>query len=271
MRSERTNSSAAVIDERMFDVDRSVVAALLWRIATALARSGVALGRTLCRHPADSVGLTLAAAVTGVILVNALFLQTSPHPAPILPHKARPVAPRDATGVVVAGEPRGRTAGAIPATRTRAQIVSDIQRELSKRGFFDGPTDGVYGAKTDAAIRDFEQAAGMKPSLQPDEALLRAIMRSAFLASSPSAPRPPAPIATRATAAGKPASSTHVVAVQRALADFGYGPVKPNGILGAETRAAIERFERDRKLPATGQISDRLLRELAAVTGRPLE
>jgi len=170
----------------------------------------------------------------------------------------------------VAGEPRGRTAGAIPATRTRAQIVSDIQRELSKRGFFDGPTDGVYGAKTDAAIRDFEQAAGMKPSLQPDEALLRAIMRSAFLASSPSAPRPPAPIATRATP-GKPASATHLVAVQRALADFGYGQLKPNGILGPETRAAIERFERERKLPVTGQISDRLLRELAVVTGRPLE
>ena len=271
MRSERTNSTAAVLDERMFDVDRSVVAALLGRIATALARSVVALGRTLSRHPVDSIGLTLAAAGTGAILVNALFLQASPHPAPILPPKARPVASRDATANVVAGEPRGRTAVAIPATRPRTQIVSDIQRELAKRGFFDGPSDGVYGAKTDAAIRDFEQAAGMKPSLQPDEALLRAIMRSTTFASSPPAPRPPASIATRATAAGKPASSTHVVAVQRALADFGYGQVKPNGILGPETRAAIERFERDRKLPVTGQISDRLLREVAAVTGRPLD
>ena len=37
------------------------------------------------------------------------------------------------------------------------------------------------------------------------------------------------------------------------------------------TRAAIEKFERDRGLPVTGQISDRLVRELAAMTGRPLE
>ena len=58
--------------------------------------------------------------------------------------------------------------------RPRAQIVSDIQRELSRRGFFDGPIDGIYGAKTDAAIRDFEHAAGVKASAQPDEALLRA-------------------------------------------------------------------------------------------------
>ena len=66
-------------------------------------------------------------------------------------------------------------------------------------------------------------------------------------------------------------SSRRVLAVQRALGDFGYGPVKPTGVLGHDTRAAIEKFERDRKLPVTGQLSDRLVRELAATTGRPLE
>ena len=43
------------------------------------------------------------------------------------------------------------------------------------------------------------------------------------------------------------------------------------GIVDAETEAAIERFERERKLPITGQASDRVARELAAMTGRPLE
>ena len=37
------------------------------------------------------------------------------------------------------------------------------------------------------------------------------------------------------------------------------------------TQAAIQKFERDRKMPVTGQISPRLMRELAALTGRPLE
>jgi len=59
--------------------------------------------------------------------------------------------------------------------------------------------------------------------------------------------------------------------VQRALNDYGYGPVKITGNYEAETIAAIQKFERDRKLPVTGQISPRLLRELAALTGRPLE
>jgi hypothetical protein len=62
-----------------------------------------------------------------------------------------------------------------------------------------------------------------------------------------------------------------VLAVQRALSDFGYGQIKPTGLFDMETKLAIERFERERKLPITGDISERVVRELAARTGRPLE
>jgi peptidoglycan hydrolase-like protein with peptidoglycan-binding domain len=61
------------------------------------------------------------------------------------------------------------------------------------------------------------------------------------------------------------------MALQRALADYGYGQIKPTGIIDAETQAAIEKFERERKLPITGQVSENIARELAAMTGRPLE
>jgi len=62
-----------------------------------------------------------------------------------------------------------------------------------------------------------------------------------------------------------------VLAVQRALADYGYGQLTPNGILGAETKSAIERFERDRSLQETGAMSPRLVRELASVSGFTLD
>jgi peptidoglycan hydrolase-like protein with peptidoglycan-binding domain len=65
--------------------------------------------------------------------------------------------------------------------------------------------------------------------------------------------------------------SSRILAVQRALSDYGYGQIKPTGVLSAETATAIERFERSRRMPVTGQMSDRLVRELAAITGRPLE
>jgi peptidoglycan hydrolase-like protein with peptidoglycan-binding domain len=66
-------------------------------------------------------------------------------------------------------------------------------------------------------------------------------------------------------------ASQRVLALQRALTEFGYGQIKPNGTVDTDTQRAIERFERERRMPPTGQISDRLIRELTAATGRPLE
>ena len=66
-------------------------------------------------------------------------------------------------------------------------------------------------------------------------------------------------------------SSARVAAVQRALTDYGYGQIKATGTIGADTQAAIQRFERERKMPITGQMSDRLVRELGIATGKPIQ
>ena len=95
---------------------------------------------------------------------------------------------------------------------------------------------------------------------------------SAVQATSANIPRPPmtVPISTRVDSV--PASESHrVVAVQRALTQYGYGQLKPTGVIGADTQAAIQKFERARKLPVTGQVSDRLVRELAATIGHPVD
>jgi hypothetical protein len=47
--------------------------------------------------------------------------------------------------------------------------------------------------------------------------------------------------------------------------------LKPTGAVGADTQAAISKFEHARKLPVTGQMSDRLVRELTAMTGHPID
>ena len=229
------------------------------------------LRRALGRNPLDAIGIFVLVIAAGAILINALYRQPGPHPAPIFSIKPRPVASEPVGGVVPA-LPRARPEGLVAAkpeavARSRADIITDIQRELSRRGLYDGPVDGMAGAKTDAAIRDFETAAKLKPSSEPSEELLRAIMRAPLKseAAAPKAPARPDPIAELI------APSQRVIAVQRALNDFGYGPVKSTGNYGTETISAIQKFERDRKLPVTGQISPRLLRELAALTGRPLE
>ena len=87
-------------------------------------------------------------------------------------------------------------------------------------------------------------------------------------------PRPPVPVPVAShsdTAAISGASSRRVAAVQRALTEYGYGQLKPTGTVGSDTQAAIQKFERARKLPVTGQVSDRLVRELTATIGHPVD
>ena len=225
----------------------------------------------LLRRPVDSLAGLIAAGGTAMILVNALFLQSGPHPAPIFANKPPP-APVASNSLTVADTalPRQRPADLVaepaPSARPRAQVIADIQRELSKRGFFDGATDGAYGPKTDAAIRDFEQAAGFRPSTEANEALLQSILRSPVKSKpAAAAPKQNDPIANLL------ATDPRVMAVQRALSSYGYGQIKTTGVYDPETRSAIERFERERKLPVTGRVSDRLTRELTALTGRPLD
>jgi peptidoglycan hydrolase-like protein with peptidoglycan-binding domain len=219
----------------------------------------------------DFIAFGAIAAFGLAIAVNALFLQSGPHPAPIFANKPPAAAAQpEPTGSLQRPLPRARPAETEPqkaegAPRLRVEIITDIQRELTRRGFYDGPSDGVYGPKTDAAVRDFEHAAGLKPSGEQNEALLRVIARSNVKAQRRAeAPRLD-PIAELI------APPKRVMAVQRVLSDFGYGQLTPNGVLGPDTLSAIERFERQRKLPVTGQMSEALVRELGVVSGRPLE
>jgi putative peptidoglycan binding protein len=83
----------------------------------------------------------------------------------------------------------------------------------------------------------------------------------------PLVPRPPTTIPVAHT----DPTSRRLAAVQRALTEYGYGQLKPTGVMSSDTQAAIQKFERTRKLPVTGQVSDRLVRELTAMTGHPIE
>ena len=231
----------------------------------------------------DAAAFMVAVLATVAIVVNGLLLQAGPHPAPMFKDAIAAIAAaskpapkhavKDAVKDTGTALPRPRPPEATSKVDTRAtsEIIADIQRELMRRGYYDGVVDGRYGPRTDAAVRDFEQASGLKASTEPNEALLAAIKRSASKPpKAPSGLRPAAVQQVRLEPSAE-ASSKRVLALQRALAEYGYGQIKPTGVIDADTKAAIERFERERRLPVTGQLSDRVARELASVTGRPLE
>jgi peptidoglycan hydrolase-like protein with peptidoglycan-binding domain len=255
---DETYREVAAERDRFGDDDRS-----LWRRA---------LAHAFGRNPRDAIALFVVALATGAILINTLHLQPGPHPAPIFKIRPRPVAAPAAPPSLAALHPAQAPAArldAAPSSRTRTEIVADVQRELAKRNFYDGPADGISGPKTDAAIRDFIQAAGLKLAAEPTDEVLHALARSPVKAPSTRGAAGPARVDPIAELIEP--SPRRVLAVQRALAEAGYGQIKPTGVYGPETRAAIEKFERERKLPITGEVSDRLVRELAALTGQPLE
>jgi peptidoglycan hydrolase-like protein with peptidoglycan-binding domain len=223
-------------------------------------------------HPREFVAILMATIATFTIFVNALFLQKGPHPAPIF--AARPMLHREEAAIPPRIQGVQPNAAIETSALARTQMIASIQRELTRKGFYDGPADGIWGAKTDIAVRDFAQAAGIKVNPEAGDTLLRAIIASKAKAQGANAtngaataadPAPQDPIAKLI------APSKRVTAIQRALSDFGYGQIKPTGQFDPETKTAIEKFERDRKLPIDGQISERVVRELAATTGRPLE
>lgn len=228
----------------------------------ALASVGRLAG-AISEHPREFVALLMSTIAVTAILANALFLQKGPHPAPIF--ATRPLLAHE-----TALAPRLHSAQPTPSTdngnQARLQLITNIQRELTRKGFYDGPTDGIWGSRTDAAVRDFIQAAALKTNAEASDALLKAITTSNAKPGAAAAASPD-PIARLIA----PTPSKRVIAVQRALSDFGYGQIKATGVFDPDTRAAVEKFERERRLPVDGQISDRLVRELAAMTGRPLE
>ncbi|MGV7031128.1 peptidoglycan-binding domain-containing protein [Methylobacterium symbioticum] len=105
---------------------------------------------------------------------------------------------------------------------------------------------------------DRPQEAAAKPTRDPIAALIRQEETTASV--TPKADRP------EKTDKGDKADKS-VLQAQRALNKLGYGPLKADGLIGPGTRAAIEKFERDRKLPVKGEAAGRTLKELAARAG----
>jgi pimeloyl-ACP methyl ester carboxylesterase len=120
------------------------------------------------------------------------------------------------------------------------------------------------------------------PPMRPAAAAAPAPTSAPAVANPPAVPLPaPKPIPSRdpigdlirstETGSFAPKDAAKVMAAQRALTKLGYGELKSDGVIGPGTRQAIEKFERDRKLAVTGELSPRTLRELSARAGFPIE
>ncbi|WP_246664199.1 peptidoglycan-binding domain-containing protein [Tardiphaga sp. P9-11] len=216
------------------------------------AERGIVL-RMLLHSPKDMVAGLIAFAAVSAIIANAIFLQKGHHPSPMF-----------GSSTVVAFPAPAQVANPLPKPRPLDAASSDTK--LDSRMLDSKPVNSANEPKPSLAAKPVEQRAA-----DPVGNLLKA---PASPATTGAVARPPAaiPNATRTDPLGDLITNTRrVAAVQRALTEYGYGQLKPTGNVGSDTAAAIQRFERERKLPVTGQVSDRMVRELATVTGRAID
>ncbi len=300
-------------------------------VTVGLALRGLTFaGRLASRNP-RVFGGSLAFAITfSFVAANAMWYQPGAHPSPFLrtrlpfvdPQTAKAaaeddsLAPRKVTTFVIQREEEQQQTASIqqpkPQPETDADTVSQIiqsapaaplaadtalvagiQKELARRGFYDGPTDGKTGPKTSAAILRFEKQAGRAETGSASDTLLEALQatgstqpaKAKALASAKPAQRPyenvkggkgeldPVAAAIRNAEidpqyipkADIPASSELVMNIQKGLSNLAYTDVSVDGVAGEQTRSAIRHFEKHYRLPETGQPSDKVLKKMKEI------
>ena len=219
--------------------------------------------RMLLHSPKDMIAGLLAAAAICAILANALFLQAGRHPSPMF------------GSVVMLPTPQTTVASPLPRPRPVELISRPVETEppeirpVEVRGADPKHVEIRSADPRNDAKGDARNPDSKNPDPKTPDPMANLVVKStgAPAAAPANVARPPAPIPASAQSAG----ARRVAAVQRALTQYGYGQLKPTGAVGAETQAAISKFERDRKLPVTGQMSDRLVKELTAMIGHPVD
>jgi len=207
------------------------------------------LMRMFLHSPKDVLAGLLAVAAICAIIANALFLQAGRHPSPMF------------GSVVTLPAPQAPAANPLPRPRPV---------ELTRSTDADPPEIRPVEVTRGAEPRHVEIKGADPKSADPrsPDPMANLVVKSTTPpAAASGVARPPAPIPANTQAAG----ARRVAAVQRALTQYGYGQLKPTGAVGADTQNAIAKFERDRKLPVTGQMSDRLVKELTAMIGHPID
>jgi peptidoglycan hydrolase-like protein with peptidoglycan-binding domain len=120
--------------------------------------------------------------------------------------------------------------------------VRALQRRLRALGLRPGPVDGLYGARTAAAVERLQRDSGLTV-----DGIVGPQTRRVLSAKAP-------PLVPGA-GFGQPRGSRQVREVQRKLRAVGQRPGPIDGLYGPRTRAAIRRFQRTADRPATGVLT----------------
>ena len=231
-----------------------------------MARAG-----NIARDNPVAAGGAVVMALTGCLIVaNAVSLQPGRHPAPLFATRDRPqeVESRERRGIEI---------------QQVSTLVLDLQGSLRRIGLYEGPLDGLMGPATERAIRHYERLQGRMETGEATEGLLALITLQGSQPVSDAPPLPRAKPVPGAVEAIKPVEDaitpppppapldSRLARIQQLLSDLGYGPLSADGVMGENTSSAIRRFELDRGLPITGELTPGVIERLEMVSGKKID
>ena len=132
--------------------------------------------------------------------------------------------------------------------------IRKAQETLNARGYKAGTPNGIVGESTRTALRAFQKSENLQETGRLNPRTLAALGIADNTASAGS------------SRAAEPSSAT-ILEVQRKLAQRGYRPGTPDGVMGRATRAALMEFQRAQNLPVTGQANRQTLAALGVGGG----
>lgn len=123
-----------------------------------------------------------------------------------------------------------------------------VQERLAAAGVYGGAADGVWGPESQQALDRFQQSRGLAVTGAMNLATAQALGIGVPRLLPPAEPAMAPPVAA-------PLSPRAVRNVQMRLRALGFYRGGADGVWGAGTQEALERFQRGRAIEATGQLN----------------
>ncbi len=234
--------------------------------------------RTCSRNPSTAAGLFTFGLAFALVATNALRSQPGSHPDPLWNTRdmtvtrsvevrnnpvlvAHPVLTQKISlrniPVPTKSPPRRKLPYA------HSSIVRDVQAALAEIGFYGGKIDGIFGNETSEAIMAYQDSAGILPNGEASYDLLSSLKST--IAASGSRKRTIATEEPEKTPEASEFNAAIVARIQKGLHEFGYDDVEVDGVMGSQTRYAIERFQRRFDLDVTGEPDVTTLQKLVSI------
>ena len=221
--------------------------------ALLLSACGPTVGGAGAIDTPTTTATTAASSTTSAPSTTTTTTTTEPAPSPTSTATAAPSPTAAAAAYLMTGGSKG-------------DQVRELQARLKQLEWYDGSVSGTYDTVTTAGVRGFQNKRGMPESGSVDQATWSSLtsMTRQPTKDELSNTLTPGPALLKQGSTG-----AKVRDLQSRLKQIGWWSGDVVDAYGATTAAAVKSFQDKRQIPVTGEVDQRTLDKLNAMTRKP--